>query len=86
MPIIIKKKQAEPAREPAPLVVPAQTEQVLKAPSPTEPSTQALTKSRVMICKLCGHGYIAPCHGENPKCMNRAWALGKKKAHADAEA
>lgn len=34
----------------------------LRAPDPTP-------------CKLCGHTYGFPCHGENHSCMNRAWAL-----------
>lgn len=39
----------------------------MRAPDPT-------------VCRLCGHLYGFPCHGDNPKCMNAIWARenGKK--------
>ncbi len=41
----------------------------MRAPDPT-------------ACKLCGHLYGFPCHGESDKCMNARWVRQRAKTEA----
>lgn len=36
------------------------------------------------VCKLCGHLYGFPCHGDNPKCMNAVFSRENGKKVVDA--
>jgi hypothetical protein len=65
MAIIIKKRQVENPRPPAPLVEPVKVE----APQAAAPAEIGeLPPARV--CTFCKHPYVKPCDGHDEKCMN----------------